>query len=97
MANTYKIPKRFYDDHVQCCDLPAPAIIRETKAHYFIDVAETNEMAELRSNATFYADGLVDEPNLVKAARALLNVIGEDAAQSKAAEAAMIATAPRGF
>ena len=90
MTDTYKIPKRFYDDHVQCCDLPAPAIIRKTKAHYFIDVAETNEMAELRSNATFYADGLVDHPNLVKAAKALLNVIGENAAQSKEAEATFV-------
>jgi hypothetical protein len=90
MTDAYKIPKRFYDDHVECCDLPAPAIIRETKSHYFIDAAETDEMAELRSNATYYADGLVDEPHLVKAAKALLNIIGEDTAQSKEAEATFI-------
>lgn len=90
MTDAYKIPKRFYDDHVECCDLPAPAVIRETKSHYFIDAAETNEMAELRSNATYYADGLVDEPHLVKAAKALIKVIGENAEQSKVAEATFI-------
>ena len=33
---TIKITKLFYDDHVDR-DLPAPAIVRETKRHYFID------------------------------------------------------------
>lgn len=31
-----RIPKRFYDDCVQC-ETRVPVIVKETKAHYFID------------------------------------------------------------
>jgi hypothetical protein len=49
---TIKIPKRFYDDH---CDreLDAPAVVRETKAHYFID-ANSEHLAELLDDAEYY-------------------------------------------
>lgn len=51
---TIKITKCFYEDHV-ARDLPAPAIVRETKAHYFID-ANSEHLSELLSDAAFYAD-----------------------------------------
>tara|TARA_Y100001963_G_C6594094_1_gene359359 strand:+ start:431 stop:694 length:264 start_codon:yes stop_codon:yes gene_type:complete len=55
MAELIKIPKRYYDDHVDC-DCIAPQIIRETKQHYFIDPTENDEMAEFRSRLNLYAD-----------------------------------------
>ena len=37
MNNIIKIPKRFFEDHRDCCDEEAtPKIIKETKKHYFI-------------------------------------------------------------
>tara|TARA_S200002703_G_scaffold64185_1_gene55558 strand:- start:587 stop:904 length:318 start_codon:yes stop_codon:yes gene_type:complete len=100
MTNTYKIPKRYYIDHVEC-DCEAPAIIKETKHHYFISADETPEMAELRSRAQYYVDmgiggGGLDSSclGIVASARATLKIIGEDVAQSKAFEAAMIAISP---
>jgi len=51
---TIKITKCFYQDHVER-DLPAPAIVRETKRHYFID-ANSEHLDELLADAAFYAD-----------------------------------------
>lgn len=51
---TIKITKCFYQDHVER-DLPAPAIVRETKRHYFID-ANSEHLSELLSDAEYYAD-----------------------------------------
>jgi len=51
---TIKITKCFYQDHVER-DLPAPAIVRETKRHYFID-ANSEHLDELLADAEFYAD-----------------------------------------
>lgn len=51
---TIKITKCFYQDHVER-DLPAPAIVRETKRHYFID-AKSEHLSELLSDAEYYAD-----------------------------------------
>jgi len=81
MPNTYKITKRYYDDHVEC-DCEAPAIIKSTKRHYFISAEETDEMAEFRSRCAFYAEPNIDadSPHLlgiVSSARATLKVIGE--------------------
>ncbi|MAA66809.1 MAG: hypothetical protein CL581_18800 [Alteromonadaceae bacterium] len=90
MKNTYKIPKRYYIDHVEC-DCEAPEIIRETKTHYFISAEENEALAELRSRATHYADDMGGDyyangcGGIVASARATLKVIGEDADQSAAA------------
>ena len=77
---TYRIPKRYYNDHVEC-DCEAPEIIRETKAHYFISADETPELAELRDRATSYAEENDDYwencRGIVISARATLKVIGE--------------------
>ena len=35
MENLIKIPTRFYEDHLER-DLECPAIIKETKTHYWI-------------------------------------------------------------
>jgi hypothetical protein len=79
MENIYKIPKRYYIDHVEC-DCEAPEIIRETKAHYFISADETPELAELRDRATLYAEENDDYwkncRGIVLSARATLKVIG---------------------
>ena len=50
-----RIPKVFYDDHTVNLSLEAPPVVRETKRHYFID-ASSEHLAELLSNASFYAD-----------------------------------------
>lgn len=50
---TIRIPRRFYDDHCDR-DLEAPAVIRSTKQHYFID-AHDPHLSELASDAEFYA------------------------------------------
>tara|TARA_R100000808_G_scaffold13511_1_gene32712 strand:- start:103 stop:363 length:261 start_codon:yes stop_codon:yes gene_type:complete len=55
MTEAIKIPKRYYDDHVEC-DCIAPKIIRQTKQHYFIDPTENDEMAEFRSRLDLYAN-----------------------------------------
>jgi hypothetical protein len=48
-----RIPKRFYDDHVER-DLDAPGILNETKGHYYID-ALSPYLDELLSDAEYYA------------------------------------------
>ena len=78
MSETYKITKRFYQDHCER-DLPAPDVVKETKNHFFIDATENEAMAELRSDAWFYADGNIDgHDHLVRSAVALLHVIGHE-------------------
>ena len=80
MRNTYKITKRFYEDHVER-DLPAPDVVKETKTHLWIDAIENDAMSELRADAWFYAEGNVDgHDHLVRSAIALLHVIGHEAA-----------------
>jgi len=54
-----KIPKRFYDDHVER-NLPAPPVLKETKAHYWISDEMTPELVELYSDARYYGDDLSD-------------------------------------
>ncbi len=53
-TDTIRIPRRFYDDHCER-DLPAPSIIKTTKAHYWID-AHSESLAELLSDAEYYED-----------------------------------------
>ena len=95
MTDMYRIPKRYYQDHVDC-DCEAPAIIKATKQHFFISTEETEELAELRSRAQHYVDmgamGAFDPgfSGLVASARATLKIIGKDTAQSKATEATII-------
>lgn len=79
----YRIPQRYYDDHVDC-DCEAPAIIKATKQHYWISAEETEGLAELRSRAAFYAEPHIDADSpylrgLVASARATLKVIGTEA------------------
>ena len=54
MTEFYRIPKRFFDDHAER-DLDTPAIVKETKTHYFVR-ADDPFVAELRDDAEFYAD-----------------------------------------
>ena len=84
---TYRIPKRYYNDHVEC-DCEAPEILKETKQHYFISAEETRELLELRSRALFYiSEGpYMDWPvvsGIVASARATIKVIGDDMSQSQ--------------
>ena len=84
MTDMYRIPKRYYQDHVDC-DCEAPAIIKATKQHFFISTDEPEELAELRSRAQYYVDmgalGAFDfgGSGLVASARATLKVIGTEA------------------
>ena len=57
-----RIPKVFYNDCVDCETL-VPPIVRETKAHYFIDTGRGDEeasaketMADFISRADYYSD-----------------------------------------
>mgnify|MGYP003108827686 FL=1 len=81
MTDMYRIPKVYYQDHVDC-DCEAPAIIKATKQHFFISTEETEELAELRSRAQYYVDmgalGAFDGGcnGIVASARATLKVIG---------------------
>jgi hypothetical protein len=81
MIETYRITRRYYQDHVDCgCE--APAIIKSTKQHLFISAEETEGLAELRSRARHYVEmgamGAFDDgfTGLVSSARATLKVIG---------------------
>ena len=53
-AKLIRIPKTFYQDHVDR-DLPAPPIVRETKRHYWID-ATSEHVDELLSDASHHGD-----------------------------------------
>ena len=56
MKRLVRIPKRFYDDHVER-ELPAPEIIKQTKRHYWIDL-NSEHLSELLSDADYYGDYL---------------------------------------
>ena len=72
----YRIPKRYYIDHVIDCE--APEVLHQTKQHYYISAEETDDMAEFRSRCIFYAEGWADCcPNeIIASAKATLKVIG---------------------
>jgi len=63
---TIRIPKRFYDDCVDC-ETRTPPIVRETKAHYYVDISQPDPdwgepttaeetVQDFRSRAEYYAD-----------------------------------------
>jgi hypothetical protein len=82
---TYRIPKRYYIDHVEC-DCEAPEILEETKTHYIISAEETPELLELRSRALFYvSEGpyMNGCAGIVASAKATIKVIGDDMSQSQ--------------
>ena len=54
MTATIRIPRRFFDDHTER-DLPAPAILKRNRTHYWID-ANSADLAELLNDAEHYAD-----------------------------------------
>lgn len=53
-TNMIRIPKRFYVDHIER-DLEAPAVLKETKSHYWID-GLSPYLDELLSDAEHYAE-----------------------------------------
>ena len=58
MTKLIKIPQRFYEDHLER-DLECPAIVKETKTHYWIS-ADDEHLKELHEDADFYAFPYVD-------------------------------------
>ena len=79
MEKIFKIPQRFYDDHNER-DLESPAIIKETKTHYWIS-ADDEHLNELYTDAEFYSAPYVDARpgdylwGIVLSARATLKAI----------------------
>ena len=77
----YRIPKRYYDDHVEC-DCEAPPILKKSKQHYWISAEETPALQELRSRAEMYADTTFPDywengcRGIVLSAKATLKIIG---------------------
>ena len=85
MTATYRIPKRYYIDHVEC-DCEAPEILKETKSHFIISAEETPELIELRSRALFYvSEGayMRGVAGIVASAKATIKVIGDDLSKSE--------------
>lgn len=86
-----RIPKRFYDDCVDCETL-VPQIVKETKAHYFIDTSKGDSsmntdgtsmnaeatMADFISRAKYYSDefGFDGCSGICKSAEATLRALG---------------------
>lgn len=48
-----RVPRKFYDDHIER-DLEAPAVLRRTKHHYFID-ALSPYLEEFLNDAEYYS------------------------------------------
>ena len=56
MTRIIRIPKRFYDD-CEDCETGTPPIVRETKAHYFVDIdCDPPLLADFISRADYYKD-----------------------------------------
>lgn len=77
MSSLVRIPTRFFEDHYSR-DLPTPEIVRQTKAHYWIDRADP-ALPELICDAKHYADRYGPDcgANLKPSAIALLRALGE--------------------
>ena len=74
MADTIRLPIKFYQDH-QARDLPAPVALNRTKRH--VDVAADDPaLPELISDARHYADPVGFDPHIqrtvCRSAQALL-------------------------
>ena len=87
MTKIIRIPKRFYDDCVEC-ETRTPPIVKETKRHYFVDMAKAdpdyegatvNETVEdFTSRADLYADPDMFDSEYIgirRSASATLNAI----------------------
>jgi len=78
---TIRIPRKFYDDHEER-GLPAPAVLKATSRHYWID-ALSRDLDELLSDARYYAEAIDFYPGsgmeylsgLVASARATVRAI----------------------
>lgn len=55
-TDTFRVPPTFYDDHAGR-DLPAGTVVRRNKKFVYVDLTPA-ELAELRSDAEYYADAL---------------------------------------
>jgi len=80
MITPLRIPKVFFDDHYGRA-LDTPAIVRATKAHYYIDAADPF-IPELRSDAEFYCHPFGPDAyylgGLKASARALLKALSKN-------------------
>lgn len=77
VTTVIRIPTRFYDDHVDVGDLPAPPVLRATSRHYWIDL-DHPDARELIDDAEFYLDSHGPDlapAGVVSGARGLLNAI----------------------
>tara|TARA_Y100000588_G_C13450963_1_gene584059 strand:+ start:47 stop:289 length:243 start_codon:yes stop_codon:yes gene_type:complete len=78
-----RIPKRYYDDHIECADEESPEVLRETKSHYYVDNTPGPEWAEFVSRCEFYAadpanvDGAYCQP-IIRSARATMKAINSN-------------------
>lgn len=73
---TFRLPPRFYEDHV-ARDLPAGELVRETSKAVIVRLSE-EERSELRDDAHHYAterEYRRDYPGLVASARATLRAL----------------------
>ncbi|ANS05813.1 hypothetical protein [uncultured Mediterranean phage] len=78
-----KIPKRYYDDHNECADEDSPQILKETKAHYYVDNTPCPEWDEFVSRCEFYAADPVNVDGwhlwpVIRSARATIKAINNN-------------------
>lgn len=77
-SDIVRIPWRFFIDHKERA-LPTPAVVKETKAHYWIDRADP-AYQELVDDAQYYADPAGPDQcpaGIISGAKALLKALGE--------------------
>ena len=75
-TKTYRLPKRFYDDHIER-DCLEGVFVRETKSHIYIEL-DSEEYGDLLSDADYYSDASQFEPDmmgLVSSARATYSAL----------------------
>ena len=71
---TIRLPKQFFDDHWER-ELPTPAIIKQTRQHYYV-AADDPALPELLDDADYYAGAYgPDAPWLKSSARATVKAI----------------------
>lgn len=73
-----RLPRRFYDDHVDRmddgADAPVGTLLRSTKAHHFVQLDEA-AFRELLSDARHYSDDYPEFPGLMASARATVRAL----------------------
>ena len=87
--NTYKIPRRYYHDHRDCCGAElTPEVLMALRSHYFISKTPSPQLEEFISRCTLYA---LDEggdywrggySGVVLSARATLKAIFDEGKKS---------------